>query len=721
VASIVPAPPADAAPPESRRYERVTPADKNFAEVTQGIASADGEHVQVNALSTAFGDAFGNPLTSYTMTRTASGWETRAVNFRTSRPTAVSPVLADASDDLRHQVVFGTVVSTAPPTDVTDSLDVRHDGAGRRVHEQATMYSDGDLRYAGMDADAAHVLFHSSAVLTAAAAQNRAGRLLYLDTAEGQRLVGVRDDGETLVSTCGAVLGNGALVGVGTGGGGSIGAISDDGESIVFQSPDPAAFGDPSCEQASGLYVRQGARTVEVSAPRAGAPADAPADATYQGASSDGAVVFFTTERRLLPDMQAGGTHLYAYDVRGDRLAAVSDGDGGSVGGDVRGAVGFSRDGSVAYFVAGAVLAPGAAAAEPNLYRWKAGTTRFVATLTASDAATYTATGEPGQLEARVSADGDRLAFRSTADLAPGAATGGTGQIFLYDANRTGDLRCASCRSDGNASTAAATLNGSTAQLQAPTAVRHTAAGMSEDGRYVFFQSADRVVPEATNGKSSVYAWRDGRADLVSGGKGNDDALYIGNSASGRDVFFATNDRLIPEDRDGSYDIYDARVGGGFDVPPAPDDCVDDACQGAPAVAPPSAAPASDAVGPGNPRPQPASRPRAKPRLIPRTVTAGERGTAVRTGVLRLRVRVVGTGRVRARATARVGGRTRRVAIGVAVARRSGTTGTVLLRLTAAARAELRRTGRLRVHAVLTMAGARPRTTTITLKTRSAK
>ena len=61
----------------------------------------------------------------------------------------------------------------------------------------------------------------------------------------------------------------------------------------------------------------------------------------------------------------------------------------------------------------------------------------------------------------------------------------------------------------------------------------------------------------------------------------------FGIDGSGRDVFFATPDSLVPEDSDTQSSWYDAREGGGFPAPVGPVPCQGESCQGG-APAPPS-------------------------------------------------------------------------------------------------------------------------------------
>jgi len=132
--------------------------------------------------------------------------------------------------------------------------------------------------------------------------------------------------------------------------------------------------------------------------------------------------------------------------------------------------------------------------------------------------------------------------------------------------------------------------------------------------RVAFFQSAARLVAEDQNDVHDVYQWRDGDLSLVTTGAPNAlDAVYGGNSADGRNVYFATREALTWQDVDVVNDIYTARVGGGIPEPPATPVCavLDDACQGAPVGAPAASGAASGAFsGQGNfvPRSQPACR-----------------------------------------------------------------------------------------------------------------
>jgi len=123
------------------------------------------------------------------------------------------------------------------------------------------------------------------------------------------------------------------------------------------------------------------------------------------------------------------------------------------------------------------------------------------------------------------------------------------------------------------------------------------------DGGRAFFESPDALVSSDTNGKFDVYEWENGRVTLLSTGRGDADSYFADASQSGDDAFFVTRDRLVGQDQDNNYDLYDVRVNGGLagqslPVPPPP--CGED-CQGVPSDQPSGPLAASVAFsGPGN-------------------------------------------------------------------------------------------------------------------------
>lgn len=110
---------------------------------------------------------------------------------------------------------------------------------------------------------------------------------------------------------------------------------------------------------------------------------------------------------------------------------------------------------------------------------------------------------------------------------------------------------------------------------------------ISEDGSRIVFSTVGPLSSAAGNGHLNVYEWHEapgeskGHVSIVSTGAAEEDDTNAVISASGRDVFFNTAQGLVSQDTDGARDIYDARLEGGFPPPPAPrQSCSGDACQG---------------------------------------------------------------------------------------------------------------------------------------------
>jgi hypothetical protein len=100
---------------------------------------------------------------------------------------------------------------------------------------------------------------------------------------------------------------------------------------------------------------------------------------------------------------------------------------------------------------------------------------------------------------------------------------------------------------------------------------------MSDDGSYVFFDSTEALVPQATNHTLDTYEWHEDpvshERSLSLIGSGSDPAatyflgyspLYTGNGekVEAGSVFIGTHAKLVPQDTNSVGDIYAARVCG---------------------------------------------------------------------------------------------------------------------------------------------------------------
>jgi hypothetical protein len=384
------------------------------------------------------------------------------------------------------------------------------------------------------------------------------------------------------------------------------GAISADG-SLAYWSRKEVA-------QPSNLYVRvDGTETVQIDKTQGGGgPAG---NGEFWGASKDGSVAFFTAPGKLTSD--AGENALYRYDLKaeaGKRLRVLTPGPGKA---EVLGVSAISEDGSRVYFAARGVLAPGAQAGLPNLYLWEEGTgLRFIATL--SEAATNRNdwSKEPGHQTARSTPDGSALAFLSTVPLTGFDNTDQQSgepdpEAYLYEA-ASGRLSCVSCNPSGARPIGPASLPTWPTPFQQP---RYLSVG----GERMFFMTKDALSPTDTNSRQDVYEFEragvgdctaslptwsapaEGCIRLISTGEDQSAAVFIDASEDGDDVFFGTPQRLVTQDTDDGYDIYDASKEGGFPpVPPAAAECSGESCR-APALPPAPPSPGSSTLtGQGN-------------------------------------------------------------------------------------------------------------------------
>ncbi len=315
--------------------------------------------------------------------------------------------------------------------------------------------------------------------------------------------------------------------------------------------------------------------------------------ATFWTASADGSRVLYTK-----------GGDLYSDDLETGVTSDLAP------NGEVEGVAGASEDGEYVYFVADASLAPGATAGEPNLYLHHAGVTAFIATLSPhEDLEEFYGNGiynnvqwNIGYRTAQVTPDGQALVFMSNRSLTGydnnvGEAFGAY-EVYIYQAT-DGDLACISCDPSGAPPPAGSAL--AAGYLPVSRAATYQPRVISEAGDRVFFEASVPLVPQDTNGSRDVYEWkRDGSGDcrtssgcvdLLSGGTSRSASYLIDAGANGDDVFIDTRAQLAPQDQNEYYDVYDARVGAV--APPAPSQCTGTGCQGVPLAPPVFATPAS--------------------------------------------------------------------------------------------------------------------------------
>jgi hypothetical protein len=459
-----------------------------------------------------------------------------------------------------------------------------------------------------------------------------------------------------LISTCDARL---ATVEAG------YNALSADGETVFFTADAPQGSEPCVGPPADELYARVDQdKTVPLSerssldCTTTACTTSVPADANFGGASEDGGMVYFTSTQELTDEANedgtpgdkatdhAGGNHcqettgrngcnLYLYDFaapEGHNLIDVSAGSKDGHGPRVRGVVAISSDGSHVYFVAQGVLTgelnangEAALAGADNLYVYERdaahpeGHVTFIADLASSDGEEW-GMESPGT-PANVTPDGHFLVFLSHRALTPDDTRAeGPSQVYRYDALTDSLVRVSiganGFNDDGNAGT-------EDAGILAPREFTEVAAGatrpdptMSDDGAYVFFESPvgltrqaldDTVINAGGTLADNIYEYHNGQVSLISDGR--DTSAFLGLSgvkllaadSTGANVFFTSADQLVPQDTDTQFDVYDARIGGGFPLPPSPVDCQGDECREPSQPAPTLETPASESFsGPGS-------------------------------------------------------------------------------------------------------------------------
>lgn len=594
--------------PTCRAYEMVSPPDKAGQDVVASpvfgfdsvpVISNDGERVAFESYG-AFAEPNSNGVISnYLSQRGSGGWQTEQI----SPPIAPIPSLDTAAaeaytPDLAMSALLGPwnppLTQDASPGTANLYLRDNSDGSYRLVSAGAPPEL-GQTEWApvAVSEDGSHVIFGIFGVeLTTDAAETTSPFLYDWDAATGTVTLEARLPDESVSPASVTLAGQ-------TGFGGSFNPahpVSTDGSHVFFET-----LGHGGTQQ---VFVRvDGQSTQEVSESQR-TPAAPAHPSRLQLASNDGGVAFITSSELLTDDATTGeiGEDLYRYDVATEELTdltldAAEEGEGGA---RVQGVLGGSSDGSRLYFVAQGVLATGATADENNLYLWTGEGIEFIATGTTSSA--FTNNWSPFNRGSRVTPNGMHLAFTADNSLT-GYPNEGRPEIYLFDAT-TGDLACASCHPGGVPALLGAAIEGRTENIG------FLSHNLSNDGRFVFFNTNEALVPRDINNGEDAYQYNSmtGQISLISTGTSAQGEMFTDASPSGRDALILTRKQLVGIDQDENVDSYDARIEGGIAAqnpgPPAPP-CSSAAECREPGVLPaPPVAGSAQLFGPGNVRPK---------------------------------------------------------------------------------------------------------------------
>jgi hypothetical protein len=574
--------------PECRAYEMVSPPDKDGGSVYSSINLAtdpSGNAVTLYS-STPFAGAPAAPLVGpYIARRGGGSWTTQSVEAPQQNDSAIFELGAAAnSPDLTKTLQVSLRALTPGAIEGGSNLYLQNDLTGERQLIAALESPDlfeiaraarGNF-YLGGTANWSTFAFASPFKLTPDATEfGNPGFVL--------NLYEYRDGKLSLANILpeGTPSPGGALPMVNT--------VSSDGSRVTFHAGE--LIGGP-------VYQRiDGNRTVAVSASQRAENKGEVVTAISATAGTDGKLVLFSSNANLVEGEETQGTEtLYGYDATTGQLRdLIPNKPAGGARLSNPGILAISEDARTAYIMSTAALTPGSeegGGETQNIYVDRGGQIDFVARLE-----------ESTPVHTAVSPNGRYFAFDTytplggKADSSP-ACTGGPGgnqclDTFVYDL-ADGTLSCVTCSSTplGN-SAIGGTLGRSLAQSAPP-----TANPVLNDGT-VFVETPNALVSRDNNRLNDVYAWRGGVPELISTGASNQPSTFGTASASGADVFFMTSQPLVPIDRDGSFDVYDAATSGGLasQFPPSePGPCEGEACRGT-GPAPPRPAPTGSRSG----------------------------------------------------------------------------------------------------------------------------
>ncbi|MFI5003996.1 MAG: TolB family protein [Solirubrobacterales bacterium] len=546
--------------PDCRAYEQVSPVEKNLSDAIGHVGltqvSPDGERVTYGSIVPFPGVPGASDYVTYLSTRASDGWSTQG--------------LLPGSPGPQGEESAATVLIAGLTEDLSDAL--LSEGAKGFLYNTGSLglseFPYANEGFVDASADDSAILFASSQSLMEGAIEGDPN--LYEWDAGRLSLVGAD-------ATAGPDLDPERRFRAYT-----EHAISADGSRVFYTSPASRA-GE------GRIYMRE-----DLGAPVAisGAPAE------WRAATPDGASVFYTENGGLYRwTRHPGEPEAHTTEIAEPGMGVI-------------GVLGVSDDGSYAYFAAGG----------GTIYEWHEGQPVLsIASLSAAEAnesdnwRNYFLSEPLGSAEglksSQVTPDGRTLLFTSSIPLT-GYPNQGHSEIFLYDAVR-GSLVCVSCNPSGEPASSDAFLSHQPIKYATEPSARSrpfAVDNVSEDGRRVFFQTAEALVPRDENELTDVYEWEGGRVYLISSGADGRFGYFGGASADGRDVFFFSRQPLVAQDRDDNIDVYDAREGGGIpaqnEAPPQA--CVGEQCRGAVAPPPPFGVPASNTfLGAGNLAPQP--------------------------------------------------------------------------------------------------------------------
>ncbi|MBB4663285.1 TolB family protein [Conexibacter arvalis] len=670
-------------PPAELRWELVSPLESRGFDWTRTRVGGSRDHVP---LFSSGSDVNG----VYPSTRTPDGWK---VGYQSLTPPNGSQFVASDVEDLSDDASRAVVRASKPGAQVTDRLALGlPDGSWRII--------GAGLSYVDRTPDARRLIVKDYVAMQdpdevyPGLPGRETGVFVWEDDGTDDGVATAVGTDVPRILACGATVGDGIMHGFEQTG------VSEDTRTVVLQSKSGA------CGQPSHVFLWRDGVTTDISAPDSGDGA-----ATYVGSATDLSAVFFRTALALDPADANGAADVYRYDVAtGTRTrltgAATDAGEtlGDAISSDDGGRLWFSTQGDDDLHTLW--VATGDAAARAISTVRNTATFPFVPFPLVNTPDGPNTTAFPAQL----TSDGATLVWptRVEIDGAGGGAVGSdAGQLFRATAD--GDVDCISCFADG-----------SPARQPVPGppegGLNRGNRVISDDGRWIYFQTTSALEPDDRNGVSDIYVWHDGVRSLLTPGEEGVSAELGGVTGAG-DAIVLTDAILLPWIDDDHVKVYMARIGGGLPAPRDPREaCEGDGCQGdpGPRVERPGD-PTESFTGPGDEDDLAPPFP-ANPSMTVKRLSRAAQRKLVRGRAVTLAVRSNARGRVRATTRFKVGRRWVRSSSAARTFKRAGTV-RLTVRLSRAARRQLVRRGALRIRIdVVHKQVAKPRRLAFVLK-----
>jgi hypothetical protein len=273
-------------------------------------------------------------------------------------------------------------------------------------------------------------------------------------------------------------------------------------------------------------------------------------DATFDGASVDGRLVFFSTREKLTAEDTDNLADIYVRDLEAKATSLVSGSSSGSFDANF---VGMSSDGSRIFFSTKEKLTGDDTDESFDIYVNEAGSVERVSQGASGCAPACGNDGSDANFLG-ASADGTKVAFESSEPL--------TGQpdakprIYLRDMSKP-----------ASETTQLVSPSGTCPEGKSAEECEPSFGGISSDGSRVFFETSAQVTGDDTDKAQDVYAWSGGVVTRASTGpdggnaEGNANARFAGSLPDGSAVFLETSEQLKPAaDTDSSQDIYERNL-----------------------------------------------------------------------------------------------------------------------------------------------------------------